>query len=106
MLNGASTEGISIIIETFAALTCSIVLSFVFSWRMALVSLGCVPLLIFGSFLGAKMHAGLASSNEESYKQANLLAGDAIVNYRTVASLAADQKIVSQYDKYLEGPVK
>lgn len=35
-----------------------------------------------------------------------MLAGDAILNYRTVASFAHDEIIISAYDKYLTGPAK
>lgn len=35
-----------------------------------------------------------------------MLAGDAILNYKTVASFAHDEIIVSEYEKYLEGPLK
>ena len=35
---------------------------------------------------------------------ANLLAGDAIINYRTVASFAQEDKIVSDYQLLLEAP--
>lgn len=35
---------------------------------------------------------------------ANLLAGDAIMNYRTVASFAHEEKILDDYKILLEGP--
>ncbi len=34
-----------------------------------------------------------------------MLAGDSIINYRTVASFAHDEIIISEYDNYLEGPL-
>ena len=37
---------------------------------------------------------------------AYLLAGDAILNYRTVAGLGNEDIIIEQYDKYLDTPVK
>ncbi len=39
-------------------------------------------------------------------KDANLLAGDAIINYRTVASFANEDQILKDYDRMLEGPVQ
>jgi ABC-type transport system involved in Fe-S cluster assembly fused permease/ATPase subunit len=48
----------------------------------------------------------MASNDEEAFKNANLLAGDAILNYRTVASLANDKAIVKAYDNYLEVPAR
>ena len=40
------------------------------------------------------------------YKDANLLAGDAILNYRTVASLAEEDLILQKYSEMLEGPMQ
>lgn len=46
----------------------------------------------------------MSSFDEEAYKDANLLAGDAINNYRTVASFGHDNIIVSEYEKYVKIP--
>ena len=41
-----------------------------------------------------------------AYKEANLLAGDAILNYRTVASFGHDDKIIRKYDDMIDAPVR
>jgi ATP-binding cassette subfamily B (MDR/TAP) protein 1 len=43
VLNGASTEGVAVIVESTFALICGIVLGFNFSWRLSLVALACTP---------------------------------------------------------------
>ena len=53
-LNGASTEGLAVIVETFFALVCGIVLGFIFSWKVSLVALGCVPFMVAGGSINAK----------------------------------------------------
>ena len=35
-----------------------------------------------------------------------MLAGDSILNYRTVASFGHDYLIINEYDKLIEGPMK
>jgi ATP-binding cassette subfamily B (MDR/TAP) protein 1 len=105
-LNGASTEGAAVIVEEIFALSCGIILGFCYSWKVSLVALACTPLMAFGGSINAKFQAGMSKIDDENYKDANLLAGDAIMNYRTVASFAHDELIVKQYDIYLEGPVK
>ena len=35
-----------------------------------------------------------------------MLAGDSIINYRTVASFANEDQILKDYDRMLEGPVQ
>jgi ABC-type transport system involved in Fe-S cluster assembly fused permease/ATPase subunit len=42
--------------------------------------------------------------NEGNSKLADLLAGDAIINYKTVASFANEDKIVNDYLSLLQGP--
>ncbi len=94
----------AVICETTFALFSGIIMGFYFSWKISLVALGCVPFMMLGGAINAKIQAGVSSSDEEAFKDANLLAEDAIINYRTVASFAHDEIIVSQYDKYLEAP--
>ena len=53
-LNGASTEGLSVIVETFFAVACGIVLGFIYSWKISLVALGCVPFMMAGGSINAK----------------------------------------------------
>lgn len=48
----------------------------------------------------------MSSFDEESYKDANLLAGDAINNYRTVASFGHDNLIVDEYTRYIDFPTR
>ena len=58
LLNGASTEGLSVVIESLVAIICGITLGFIMSWRLALVTLGCVPFLMLGGAINAKMNKG------------------------------------------------
>ena len=93
-LNGASTEGTAVILESTFAMVVGIVIGFCFNWRISLVALACAPFMIAGGAINSKFQAGYSEVDEEAYKDANLLAGDSILNYRTVASLAHDDMIV------------
>jgi ABC-type multidrug transport system fused ATPase/permease subunit len=54
-LNGISSEGISVVVETFFALLCGIILGFTFSWHLSLVCLGCVPFIWFSVVVNSKL---------------------------------------------------
>ena len=54
-LNGASTEGVSVITESCFALICGVVLGFIFEWRLTLVALACVPFMMFGGAMNSKL---------------------------------------------------
>jgi ABC-type multidrug transport system fused ATPase/permease subunit len=105
-LNGASTEGSAVIMESSFAMIVGLALGFSFHWKISLVALGCVPFMVVGGAIDAKFQAGYSEDDEDSYKKANLLAGDTILNYRTVASFGHDYLIVKEYDRMVEEPIK
>lgn len=55
--------------------------------------------------MNAKFQQGLSTDSDDAMKDANLLAGDSIINYRTVASFANEDQILKDYEKLLEGPL-
>ena len=61
--------------------------------------------MILGSVMNAKFQAGLSKESDSAFKEANLLAGDAIINYRTVASFGNEGQILRDYGKLLEEPM-
>ncbi len=97
LINGVSTEGLGSILESICAILVGITIGFVFSWRMAVVCIGISPFMALTGYMGAKRSQGLSNDVDQSQSAANLLAGDAIMNYRTVISFAHDEKIVDDY---------
>ena len=53
-LNGASTEGAAVMMESLFALCCGIAIGFSFDWKLSLVALGCVPFMMLGGSVNAK----------------------------------------------------
>lgn len=94
LVSGASTEGLSLIVESTTGLVTGIVLAFIFSWKEALIALASSPFIMLGGIINSKISTGMTKGDEIAYKDSNLLAGDAISNYRTVAGLNADLAIV------------
>lgn len=54
-LNGASTEAIAVIFESFFAVAVGLGLGFYYSWMLTLVALGCMPFMIIGGSINAKL---------------------------------------------------
>ena len=54
-LNGVSTEGLAVIIESSFALIVGIVIGFSYNWKVSLVALGCTPFMVLGGFINAKL---------------------------------------------------
>ena len=47
----------------------------------------------------------MSSDTDKAMKEANLLAGDSIMSYRTVASFANEDQIINDFSRLLDGPV-
>ncbi len=105
-LNGASTEGSAVIMESSFAMVVGLAIGFSFHWKISLVALGCVPFMVIGGAINTKFQSGYSNDDEDAYKKANLLAGDTILNYRTVASFGHDYLIIKEYDKMVEEPLQ
>ena len=105
-LNGCASEGLATQVQASGSLILALVIGFFFNWETTLVCLGCVPFLILGAIFNARMQAGLSSDTSELYKEADMLAGDSIVNYRTVASFGNEEMILDDYKKFLDGPLQ
>lgn len=104
VLNGVSTEGIAVIMEAGFAILVGIIIGFSFNWKIACVSLACTPFMAIGGAINAKFQTGMAADSAENFKDANLLVGDTITNYRTVASFANNGLILDRYQDYLLVP--
>lgn len=101
VINGVSAEGLASSLSAFLSIVAGISLSFVFNWRMALCCLATTPFMVLGGIMNVKFQKGLSEGSESAHKDANLLAGDVILNYRTVASFGHEDQIIKDYNRYL-----
>lgn len=101
-LNGASTEGISILIETFTGLVAGIITSFVFAWKFTLIIFAILPFIIFGTFIQAKFTSGFSNKQEMALKEVNLLISDAINNHKAVSSFANENLVIETVKNSLQ----
>lgn len=105
-MKGVSTEGLAVIIESSFAMIVGIIIGFIYSWRLSLVAFACTPFMAVGGAVNAKFQAGMTDVDENDYKEANLLSGDAVTNYKTVASFAHYDLVIKDFKRHLEAPLK
>jgi len=55
VLNGISFEGLAVVVEAIFSLVCGVTVAFIFSWKISLICLGCMPLLALGGAVQAKV---------------------------------------------------
>jgi ABC-type uncharacterized transport system permease subunit len=60
-LNGASTEGAAVMIETTVALVCGLVICFIYDWKISLVAFGLSPLMVIGNYVQAQQQQGMST---------------------------------------------
>lgn len=84
IINGASSESLGPYVESVFALCGGLVIGFIFCWQESLITLACVPAIVLANYIGMEFEKGLTGATADTEKQANLLIGDAINNFKTV----------------------
>ncbi len=100
-----SAEGLASTLEGAFAVLIGVFIGFVFNWKMSLVCLACVPFMILGSIMNFKFQSGMSTDTDAASKDATFLAGDSILNYRTVSSFANEDQILLDFAHLLDEPV-
>ena len=88
-LAGLSGEAVGVMFESLCSMIFAIVVAFYFSWPMALIALGLSPMMGIGAALQAKADMGVDRSDDNK-DESDLLAADAIANFKTVASFGCE----------------
>lgn len=82
------------------------IIAFMLNWRLTLVVLAMYPLIISGHISEKLFMQGYGGNLSKAYLGANMLAGEAISNIRTVAAFCAEEKVVDLYAQELIEPAK
>mmetsp|Transcript_19980 Transcript_19980/g.14691 ORF Transcript_19980/g.14691 Transcript_19980/m.14691 type:complete len:114 (+) Transcript_19980:458-799(+) len=106
IINGVSAEGMSILLESFCVVVISLVLGFYFSWQISLLGCCTAPFFYICTIAMSKKQTTLNKRQIQLHKQANLLSGDVIMNYKTAASFGNTEKIVERYDFLLSNGIE
>ena len=99
VINGVSTESLASMLEAAFAILVGIGIGVYYQWQLSCACLLMMPFMALGGALNAKLHQKKTSSGDDNTEDANLLAGDAINNYRTVASFANEEAMVKKYEQ-------
>ncbi|KAL6846426.1 hypothetical protein ACP4OV_023874 [Aristida adscensionis] len=109
--DGASIRGIAgdvlpLIVQNISTAIVGIIIAMIANWKLACIVLCFVPCVFAQSYAQARFMRGFSANAKEMYEQASTIASDAIGNIRTAASYCVEEKIVENYRKKCEGPVK
>ncbi|KAK8520733.1 hypothetical protein V6N12_004661 [Hibiscus sabdariffa] len=81
-------------------------IAFILNWRITLVILATFPWIISGHISEKLFMQGYGGNLSKAYLKANMLAGEAVSNIRTVAAFCAEEKILDIYARELIEPSK
>lgn len=103
MIHSFSGQPIRQLVMSLSSVLVGVVVSFVYMWPFALVSLGTIPFMGFGAEMEMKMYMG---EDEEVVKEdedgPGAIAIESLLNIRTVASLSLEEIRLNDYTKALE----
>jgi ABC-type multidrug transport system fused ATPase/permease subunit len=104
-INGAGVEAFEAMFNAGAAMAIGLLIAFWYSWRIALVCFGCVPFMIGAAAVEMSAQFARDKDSDPLMASANKLAGDAIMNYRTLASFGNIKTFISEYDSQVAKPI-
>ncbi|XWS62178.1 hypothetical protein CRYUN_Cryun07bG0188800 [Craigia yunnanensis] len=105
-LRGVVVDRSSILIQNVGLVIAAFIIAFILNWRITLVVLATFPLIISGHISEKLFMQGYGGNLSKAYLKANMLAGEAVSNIRTVAAFCAEEKIVDLYARELVEPSK
>lgn len=80
-------------------------ISFALDWRLTFVAVAVTPFTLGANYLNLLVNVGPGLDNG-AYARASGIAAGAVSNIRTVATLSAQDRIVSSFDRALSDPVR
>ncbi|PPS01080.1 hypothetical protein GOBAR_AA19584 [Gossypium barbadense] len=105
-LKGVVVDRTSILIQNLGLVVAAFTIAFILNWRITLVILATFPLIISGHISEKLFMQGFGGDLSKAYLKANMLAGEAVSNIRTVAAFCAEEKIFDLYSRELVEPSK
>ncbi|XP_015603415.1 multidrug resistance protein homolog 49 isoform X2 [Cephus cinctus] len=79
----------------------SIVISFVYGWKLTLVVLSCAPIIVIATAIVAKVQSSLTALELSAYGQAGSVAEEVLGAIRTVVAFGGEKKEVERYAQKL-----
>ncbi|KAK2994198.1 hypothetical protein RJ640_017818, partial [Escallonia rubra] len=96
----------TILLQNVGMVVTSFIIAFILNWRLTLVVMATYPLIISGHISEKLFMKGYGVDLNKAYLKANMLAGEAVSNIRTVAAFCSEEKVLDLYARELVEPSK
>ncbi|KAI9125379.1 hypothetical protein K1719_003995 [Acacia pycnantha] len=96
----------TVLLQNVGLVVASFIIAFMLNWRLTLVVLATYPLIISGHMSEKLFMKGFGGNLSTAYLKANMLAGEAVSNIRTVAAFCLEERVLKLYANELAEPSK
>eukprot|EP00249_Psilotum_nudum_P022768 c28638_g1_i1 orf=285-3995(-) len=104
VVKGAIADRMSTLAQNLALIAAAFVIAFILNWRLAFVIIATYPLLIGAHVSEYYFLKGFGGDLSKAYERANMVAGEAVGNIRTIAAFCAEDKMVELFNRELDKP--
>ncbi|KAK6947399.1 ABC transporter-like, ATP-binding domain [Dillenia turbinata] len=104
LLKSIVVDRTTILIQNVGLVVTSFIIAFILNWRITLVVIATYPFIVSGHISEKLFLQGYGGNLSKAYLKANMLAGEAVSNIRTVAAFCAESKILGLYSHELVEP--
>jgi len=106
LVNSLTSSTLGISLQSLSSFITGMVVAFVASWQLTLVTLGVSPLIMIAGKIQATFNQGFSASNDRPYKESGGFIAEAVTNMRTVASFGREENLMKLYDEKLKIPLQ
>lgn len=96
-VQGATGSRVGIMVQAVSTLLLGIVMSFIYSWNLSLVTLVTVPFVIGSIMLEGRYMEASSNVERQAIENASQVAVEAIANIRTINSLGQESEVLKRY---------
>ncbi|XP_038244655.1 ATP-dependent translocase ABCB1-like isoform X2 [Dermochelys coriacea] len=105
-IKGATGSRLGLFTKAACTLLTTIIIAFVYDWRVTLFILACIPFIIASNAIRLSSMAGHISKDQKALEEAGRISIEAVENIRTVASLTSEDAFYERYSASLNGPYR
>ncbi|KAI5063452.1 hypothetical protein GOP47_0021999 [Adiantum capillus-veneris] len=106
LVKAAIADRISTLLQNLGLVLTAFIIAFWLEWRIALVIVATYPALIASHISENLFLKGFGGDLSGAYARANMVAGEAVGNIRTIVAFCAEEKVVELFNRELATPQK
>ncbi|XP_039124821.1 putative multidrug resistance protein isoform X2 [Dioscorea cayenensis subsp. rotundata] len=99
-------DRLSLLLQTFITASLAFTLGLVITWRLSIVIIAIQPFTISAFYLRKVLLTNMSKKAKKAQIEGSQLAGEAVVNHRTITAFSSQNTMLRLFEKTQEGPKK